>query len=126
MARTALQIITLQGLVTVAYHQEGGEWIATALEFDLVGTGKTRDGAFNQLRELVSDYLLAYITSAGRTQFKNPADGQEWMVPDKERYKAVFVVTTKGKRRPRVINDIRDLRRCRTRLRELDLVPVEA
>ena len=127
MANRQLQIITLKGPVTVTYRQDDdGDWIATALEFDIVGTGNTQDAAFNQLRELISDYLLAYISSKGRAQFYNPADGYEWENTNRKHYMLVFILTAKVKRAPRVVNTPRDLRKFKGRLRELDLVAAGA
>lgn len=74
------------GPITVAFRQDEGEWLATALQFDLVGTGKTKDTAFAQLKELVNDYLTFILSVKGEVAFFNPSPREEWEAPEQEQY----------------------------------------
>jgi len=65
------------GNVTVGYYQENGTWYALARQFDLLGSGPTREAAFAQLKELVSDYVEECITW-GVERFFNPTPDDEW------------------------------------------------
>ncbi len=75
------KIIALQGKTTIAYRQEEGEWYATALEFDIMGYGKTKAEARQLLHELMEIYLqdIAQLLSEGkRVKFFNPSEDDEW------------------------------------------------
>ncbi len=81
MSARRVKRIVLQGDVTVAYRKEGSEWFATALEFDLLGYGRTRKAAFKLLQELIAEYMLevAHLVSEGkRVAFFNPSETAEW------------------------------------------------
>ena len=54
--KNSMQVITLKGPITVTYREEGTEVYARALQFDLVGIGKTRKGALKELQEIFADY----------------------------------------------------------------------
>jgi hypothetical protein len=79
-----------QGNVSVGYYQEGGRWFALARQFDLLGSGATREEALNQLRELVQDYVEASLTW-GMERFLNPAPDDEW--ERASRYRQEYSVT---------------------------------
>ena len=73
--------------VTVAYRIEEGEWYCTALQFDILGTGATREEAFAEMRELLTQYLLLCIEEArsgNPTAIFQPSEDSEWDVPDVE------------------------------------------
>ena len=75
------KIVTLQGKTTIAYRQTEGEWYATALEFDIMGYGKTKAEARHLLHELLEIYLqdIAQLLSEGkRVKFFNPSEDDEW------------------------------------------------
>ena len=120
-----IEIITMEGPVTVAHREVEGEWHATALEFDILGTGATRDAAFNELRGLVNDYLCEIINTPGRVRLENPAEGREWAVPDKEFYHLVAAVVRPPHARRRAYRrryNIAAMRSLRNRIRTIDLV----
>ena len=84
-----LAVCVLSGPVTVAYTKTAKEWTCTALEFDLVGFGKTKDDAFDALRGVVNTYLDAALETPGPIQFFHPADGKCWNAKHKERYDVI-------------------------------------
>lgn len=88
-----IQIIPLaDGPITVAFKKDGPYCLATALEFDIVGTGKTRTEALNQLQELVSVYLFEVLTTTGKRSLYNPSEQIEWEAEDKARYTVQMIV----------------------------------
>ena len=70
-------IVSLEGNVEVGYFQEGGRWFALARQFDLMGSGHTKDRAFRQLQGLVGDYVEACITD-GTDEFFSACPDEEW------------------------------------------------
>lgn len=73
--------IALQGNLTVGYHREGREWFATALQFDIMGYGRTKAKAFQLMQELVSEYLqeMARLIAEGeKVRFFNPSSAEDW------------------------------------------------
>lgn len=84
--------VKLQGNLTVGFRQIAGLWHANALQFDIVGTGRSKDAAFRQLQELVTEYLMgviAEIKKGNKVAFFNPADSEEW---NAARYREEFEV----------------------------------
>lgn len=114
------------GPLTVSYRQVDGEWRATALQFDLVGTGKTKQGAFEQLRELVNDYLTFILSVKGEVAFYNPASREEWEVADQEKFDVLVVMarvkSTSAIARERCVK-LEDVRPMRKHVREFELAP---
>ena len=84
--------IELEERVTVAYKKEGEYFQARALEFDIVGTGKTRAKAFQDLKGLFSEYVLELLDSTGDIDFYFPADKEEWNTHEKEVYVVTFEI----------------------------------
>ena len=88
--------VKLQGNLTVGFRQVAGLWHANALQFDIIGTGHTKDSALQQLKELVAEYLasvIAELKKGHRVEFFNPADSAEW---NKARYVEEFAVCIIG------------------------------
>lgn len=88
------QIISLaDGPITVAFKKAGSYWIATALEFDIIGTGNSREEAFSQLRELVSLYLLEVVRAPEQHNIFNPSDSELWELADKVKYNVLIMLS---------------------------------
>ena len=121
-----LQISFLKGPVTVAYRREGKKWLCTALEFDILGIGRTRKTAFQQMRSLVNEYLADVLKAEGPVEFFNHSAGKEWTAKDKEYYKVVVALAQAEEKRPvpQTLRDIQQLRHYRDRIRGFDLTPL--
>lgn len=91
-----LRSIKLEGPVTVAYNKVKDLHMCNALQFDIVGTGASRDEAFSQMRELVEDYLLSIVEELERgrkVRFFNPATVEDWnKFKTLENYDVTFIV----------------------------------
>ncbi len=120
--------VKLQGNLTVGFRQVAGLWHANALQFDIIGTGHTKDSALQQLKELLSEYLASVITElkkGHKVAFFNPADSAEW---NKARYLEEFVVCITGPipaSPPLRLNLAKPsaVRNLRGPVRSIDLVP---
>ena len=90
--------IRFGGPVKVAYYQEDGEWWCVALQFDLMGSGNTREEALNELKELIVEYILACVKAAneGKTVvFFHPSSEDRWNIEDSENFQIVARVRVK-------------------------------
>lgn len=91
------KVITLEGPVRVVYRKDD-DWYATAVEFDLVGHGATKQDALRMLHELVSTYLyeVAVLLRDNRpVKFLNPSDASEWNDAESdELYSVQFMLKT--------------------------------
>ncbi|NUM55092.1 MAG: hypothetical protein HUU46_15710 [Candidatus Hydrogenedentes bacterium] len=123
-----LDVQTLDGTVTVAYKKHGRDWHATALQFDLVGTGGTRETALRELQELFETYLSAVLETKGRVRFYNPSDAQDWEVKDKEYFRVVCIVSAESSHARSYpapsLDDIDTLRRIKSRIKSVKLTPL--
>jgi len=128
MASAKIEVLLLQGPVTVAYRREGRKWHATVLQFDLVGIGKTPQAAFNELQGVVNTYLQEILKTKGPVRLFNPSEPCEWESPRRESYHvAIAAVKSGGARRvPRPVRNADDLRRLRNRIAGFNLVPAAA
>jgi hypothetical protein len=108
----------------VAYRQVEDEWYCTALQFDLLGIGRTREQAFAQLKELVNAYLTHVLQLKGKVALFNPSKREEWNAPIKEYYDVLVVIarTAKPVAETRCL-DLEEVRPVRRRVREFDLAP---
>lgn len=112
------------GVTTVASRQADGEWRCTALQFDLVGTGATKEAAFEELKELVCEYISHISRQRGKVAYFNPSDREEWEVADKKDYMMV-VATIRPKRKanstikPLSLSDLGSIKN----VEKIDLVP---
>lgn len=116
-------IIKMKGQITVAYRREGTKILSTALQFDLVGIGRTKQEAFKELRKIVKSYLLEVIKSDTPVEFFNPSDHKEWNARDIEYYD-VEVKIKKTRPLPKAKPDIRQLKPYQKQIRSFDLSPV--
>jgi hypothetical protein len=117
----------MAGPVTVVSCKVGHEWQCTALEFDIVGIGATRDEALAEMRGLVNAYLVGAIREPGPVELMSPSDPAEYRSCEKHTYKVAVALAKLRKSRPPVrqeIADISTLRRLRNRIKGLDLIPV--
>ena len=120
--KDSIRIVTLKGQVTVTYREEGAEVYATALQFDLVGIGKTRKAALKELQEIFSEYAEEVLNTRGKVRFFNPSDPEEWENPDKEFFNVAFVLVGKtGSATIPSVCDIRDLRSIRQSVKTIQL-----
>jgi hypothetical protein len=120
------RIVCLETPVTITYRREGGEWMARALEFDLIGIGATRTAAFQELRKIVDYYLAEFVESRKKTRFLNPSEDAEWSRRDKEQYRVVVALRAAG-RRPSLPATVTaaDLRKHRSRILGIDMIPAK-
>lgn len=63
--------------MTVGYYRSCRRWWAVARQFSIMGSGKTKDDAFQQLRELVNEYVEACVAE-GTDEFFLPCEREEW------------------------------------------------
>lgn len=70
----------LQGPFNVAFRKDkqSKEWHALALEFNLLGTGPTKNEALEDLQSIFFSYLCAVLDTRGRVQFHCPADPEDY------------------------------------------------
>ena len=126
-----LDVQTLDGTIAVAYKKQGREWRATALQFDLVGTGSTRQAALRELQQVFETYLSAVLETKGRVRFYNPSDPADWENKDKEHFRVMCIVSaaTSPATRPvpyPSLDDIDTLRRIGPRIKSVKLTPLLA
>jgi len=121
-------ILVMEGPVTVEYQRKNKKWYCTALEFDLVGIGTSRQKAFNELQKVVNLYLMEAINSKGPIDFLIPTPQTERKGNDVEKYQVAVQIRKQGRIPgiPVVIQDIRSLRRKRDRICGLTLIPAVA
>ena len=85
-------LIIAEGPITVTYRREDDLWFCLALQFDIVGTGPTRQAAFGELRELLNTYIEAVLNTKGKVSFFNPSEAEEWENPDRENYEVTAIL----------------------------------
>ena len=123
-----IDMVTLHGPITVAYRRASRMWHCTALQFDIVGVGKTKGEAFAEMRDLLRDYLEEVLATDGPVRFFNPAESGEWNVRDQEYYNVALLVSggeaTPPNRAP--LSDIARLRGYRDAVQGIGLVPAGA
>ncbi|MFH1731382.1 MAG: hypothetical protein ABIF82_07010 [Planctomycetota bacterium] len=91
MASVQYELVSVDGPVTVGYYRSGGRWWAVARQFSIMGSGKTKDDAFQQLRELVNEYVEECITE-GTTAFFFPCEDEDWRrTRDQQNFHVVLV-----------------------------------
>lgn len=84
---TSCQISIVGGPVSVAYKRHGRGWMAMALQFSLIGLGKTREKAFEELKGVLLTYLETVLEAKGPVRFFNPAEDEDWDTSDQEQYR---------------------------------------
>jgi len=125
MGSPNIEILLLQGPVTVAYRQAGRKWYATALQFDLVGVGRSPHAAFNELQGVVTTYLEEILKTKGPVRLFNPSESGEWECARRESYHVAIaaVKTGKGVHAPATVRNADELRRLGRRIAGFNLVP---
>lgn len=116
----------LGGPVTVAYKKSGREWHCTALEFDLLGTGTTKSMAFDELKSVVNEYLLAALQEDGEVEIENPAPESEWKTPERHCFQVAAICLKKKQTPvPDRIARISRARKFRDVVKNFDLAPAQ-
>ncbi|MBI4560326.1 MAG: hypothetical protein HY706_22285 [Candidatus Hydrogenedentes bacterium] len=122
------RIAPVSGAITIAYRRSAGNWLCTALQFDIVGVGPTRAAAFREMCELLTDYFDEILSSTGPVRFFNPSEAKEWNVRDQEQYTLAFLLSRK--QAPAVsrlrLTNLRELRKVHHAIQEIDLIPAGA
>lgn len=123
-----IQVKILEGPVSVAFKKAGREWHAIALQFDIVGTGKTRGEAFREMQGLFETYLSEVLKASRPVRFYNPSEKADWEIRDKAHFHAVVVLSAKpvlGAEAPRrpSLDDVVKLRPIRSRIQSIQLQP---
>lgn len=72
------------GPVVVAYRRHWRGWTAMALQFSLMGLGRTREEAFEELKRVLLTYLKTVLDAKGATRLFDPADAEDWETADQE------------------------------------------
>jgi hypothetical protein len=83
---TSFQISIVGGPVVVAYRRHRLGWMAMALQFSLIGLGRTREEAFEELKGVLLTYLKMVLEAKGSARLFNPAEAEDWDTPDQERF----------------------------------------
>lgn len=116
--------LRLEGPVWVAFTQEEKAFYATALQFDLVGTGSTREIAFTELQEMFRIYVQAVLAKPGKVQFVFPSEASEWDNPDIEYYDVIVDVRSTSHSKPAPSRTkLKELRRYRDRINTIQFQP---
>ena len=130
-----LRQMVIKWPISVVCRKMGARWGATALEFDIVGTGKTKEAALEGMRELFEDYLSSVVEelrAGNEVAFFNPSDAEDWNRDSIERYELLCRVTcaeSAGREQPESPGNLGDLRKLThfiDSLDEVDVKPVEA
>jgi hypothetical protein len=99
-------VTCLRGPVTVAYRKKNRKWYATALEFDLVGIGRTREGAFEILQEMVNEYLTDCVKAEKVVDFIFPSEPDEWNIEDKDFFSVTAIISQPIRQRREIPNSL--------------------
>ena len=81
-----IETVTLRGPVTVAYKRCREGFMCTALQFDILGIGRTKREAFQEMRDLVEEYLEEIVRSPEPVCFFNPSDAAALQAPARGRH----------------------------------------
>ncbi|MEK7794387.1 MAG: hypothetical protein AAB353_07650 [Candidatus Hydrogenedentota bacterium] len=84
--------IVLRGPVFVSSKPLNDEWHCTALNFDILGIGSTKEEAFERMKELLEVYLedvAIELNNGNQVDFYNPSDSDEWNHGEVEVYKVM-------------------------------------
>lgn len=81
----------LSGPVSIAYRYDKNakEWEAIALQFNILGLGKTKEEAFQEVKSLFETYVETITQTKGKVQFHNPAEGRYWDAEDVDQFHVV-------------------------------------
>jgi predicted RNase H-like HicB family nuclease len=125
------EVVVVGGPVTVGYYEEDGEWRAIACEFNLVGTGDSREAALAQLKQLVGDYVESCVKE-GTDEFLNPYEPEDWQrtCTAREHYLVSLIFAWRSHHRTTLRAQVKperlaDLSRYKDRLVGADLLGVQ-
>ena len=79
----------IRGPLDIALQHQDGEWWATAVAFDLLGSGPTKRAARKELFELVTGYLediVEALRAGNSVRFFNPTPANEYKSAHIEHY----------------------------------------
>lgn len=121
-------VTTLEGPISVAFKKAGREWHAIALQFDIVGTGKTRAEAFCQMQGLFETYVSEVLKASRPVRFYNPSERADWEIRDKAHFHVVVVLSAKpvlGAKAPLrpSLDDLVKLCSIRSKIQSIQLQP---
>jgi hypothetical protein len=129
-AENISKTIRLDGKITTSskFNNSTKKWYCTALEFDLVGIGKTEEEAFKELKVLLRYYLLEFVESThsgGKMDFFNPSEAENWNTGKKKEYGVTLIVelAEEKERIPEFIPP-KKLSKYYNRISGIDLIPV--
>ena len=98
VGRPGIEFVTVGAPVTVGYFREDGRWWAVAQEFDLLGSGDGREEALRELKEVVEDYVEAYVFE-GSSEFERHCPDEDWSRTNHhERYIVVLAFVRRSRR----------------------------
>lgn len=122
MSKVTIKVETLEGPVSVAYRRSGKEWHAIALQFDIVGTGKSKAAAFREMQELLELYITEVLKAPKPVRFYNPSEQADWQLRDKAHFHVAMVLasTVQAPERPS-LDDLAALRPLRSKIRGIQL-----
>jgi hypothetical protein len=97
MAKVAqFRIVNTEGPATIAVRKVGREYHYTALEFDILGIGRTKQDALAEVQELVEEYVYSVIEELGKgykVAYFNPSGERDWNQADElRRYEVTLIV----------------------------------
>lgn len=123
-----IETVTLRGPVTVAYKRCREGFMCTALQFDIVGIGRTKREAFQEMRDLVEEHLEEILRSPEPVCFFNPSDAADWNVGNQENYQVAMLFERHSEPIPTDVPlaNLAPLREHRESLRGVNLVPAYA
>ena len=126
MDNVVVGVSYIRAPINVTYRRYQKEWMCTALQFDLVGFGKTRQEAFQDMKSLVNEYLLDALATEEKVRLYNPSDSREWKIKDQKKYRVLAIIAREKEKDvvPDTISDLPELKQhFRGRLRGIDLKP---
>ena len=118
-----MNVLLLEGPVSVAFRREGPMYCAIALQFDLVGMGKTKDEAFLALQSIFDTHMRGLLKEKGHIRFLSPAPESEWNLEDRQDFKATILVPRARCLPARKPLSYRALTRLHTSIKQFTLVP---
>jgi hypothetical protein len=121
-----IAIRALNSPVTLAHKKIGKKWHCTALQFDLVGIGKSRSEAMHELKGILNTYLCEIIKTTGPVRVFNPSDAEEWECEDKQEYNVtIAILSAKTSTVMPERLSIPQARRYRNQIQAIDLIPCQ-
>ena len=69
---------TMRIPLRIVFYEEGGNWIAHSLEFDLVGAGEDKESAFKILGEAIGIQFAASLRTGNINNLFRPAESESF------------------------------------------------